>query len=290
MPGKRLVWVDRQGQVRPVTDEPRDYFGPRISPGGQRIAVQIREEGNYDIWTYDIPRAAVTRLTLAESHEEVPVWTPDGERVTFYSTRDGPKHPYWKRADGSGPAERLGESRGWPQSWSPDGRVLAVIRGGDISMLPREREWQAEPFTNTPYNEGSAEFSPDGRWIAYNSNESGQWEVYVRPYPSGTGRWLISVGGGQEPLWAPDGKEIFYRWDDKVMVVPVRLAPEFRAERPRVLFEDRFEDGLPGHVRNYDISADGERFLMLQGEQTGPNEVVVVFNWFEELKRLVPTN
>ena len=132
VPGKSLVWVDRQGQAQPAIDEQRTYFSPRIVPRGQRIAVQIREEGNWDIWTYDLPRAALTRLTLAESHEEVAVWTPDGERVTFYSTRDGAKHVYWKRADGSGPAERLGENRGWPQSWSPDGRVLAIKGGGHL--------------------------------------------------------------------------------------------------------------------------------------------------------------
>ena len=294
---RTFVWVNRQGEIQPAADVPNLYEDFRISPDGQRIATGIFREGDWDIWVYDITRGTLTRLTLAASDEGLPVWTPDGRRVTFASNRDGQFNLYSKPADGSGPAERLTESEDVqiPQSWSPDGRVLAFItfRGEDIWMLPLEGERKPEPFLDTPFSEEGAEFSPDGRWIAYVSDETGRPEVYVTPYPGPGGKFLISKDGGVEPLWAPDGTEIFYRTrsDHKVMVVPVRLVPEFNAGEPKILFEDRFEVGGVTYFRNYDIASDGQRFLMLQLEgESAPTELVVVLNWFEELKRLVPTN
>ena len=291
-PSNKLVWVDRTGETQPVTEERGGYFAPRISPDGRRIAVGIEKDGSTDVWIYDLTRGTMTRLTTAPGADEVPVWTADGRRVAFQSNRDGRFHLYWKPADGSGPAERLTESR-MPFSWSPDGRVLAFAKTGggnrgDVWILPMEGERKPVPFLETPFGEWAAQFSPDGRWIAYLSDESGRLEVYVLPYPGP--RHQISTNGGFDPLWARDGKEIFYRTnDDKMMVVPVRLEPEFKAGKPKVLFEGRFQS-KHWEVLHYDITPDGQRFVMVESEEeSAPTEIIVVLNWFEELKRLVPT-
>ena len=289
-PEQTLVWVNREGEARPVTDVRRDYEALRISPDGQRIALEILTEGNYDIWVYDIPRGTLTRLTLAESAEAIPVWSSDGKRVAFLSNRD-PPGVYWKPIDGSGPTELLTDG-GAPESWSPDGRVLAFSRGKDIWMLPMEGERKPEPLLDTPFDELSPAFSPDGRRIAYHSDESGRYEVYVRAYPGPGGKWQISTHGGLFAVWSPDGREIFYRTEDrKVMVVPLQLTPEFSAGKPKLLFEDRFAY-INYRWRNFDITPDGQRFVMVEDaeEESTPTEIVVVLNWFEELKRLVPTN
>jgi serine/threonine-protein kinase len=288
-PGGTLVWVNREGEARPVTDVRRGYQQLRISPDGQRIAVEILWEGNYDIWIYDIPRGTLTRLTVAESLEGIPEWSSDGKRVAFFSDRD-PPGVYWKPIDGSGPTERLTDAGDHPESWSPDGRVLAFGKGDDLWMLPMEGERKPEPFLDTPFRELGASFSPDGQWIAYHSDESGRWEVYVRAYSGPGGKWQLSTHGGLFAVWSPDGREIFYRTEDKkVMVVPLQLTPEFRAGKPKMLFEDRFVY-INHRWRNYDITPDGQRFLMVEGAEEGPpTEIVVVFNWFEELKRRVPT-
>ena len=298
---RTFVWVNRHGEIQPVADVPNHYEDFRISPDGQRVATGILRE-KFGVWVYDMPRGTLSRLTFAAGHNGAPIWTPDGRRVTFASERDGRWNLYWKPADGSGQTERLTESEDIqiPQSWSPDGRVLAFMtigdKGQDIWLLPIDGERKPEPFLDTPFSEQNAEFSPDGRWIAYVSDETGRPEVYVTPYPGPGGKFLISKDGGVEPLWAPDGTEIFYRTrttlgagrsDHKVMVVPVRLAPEFSSGKPQTLFEDRFEVGGVTYLRNYDIASDGQRFLMLRGE-SAPTELVVVLNWFEELKRIVP--
>ncbi len=159
-------------------------------------------------------------------------------------------------------------------------------------MLPMEGERKPEPFLDTPFKDFSAAFSPDGRWITYHSDESGRYEVYVRAYPGPGGKWQISTHGGLFAVWSPDGREIFYRTvDKKVMVVPVQLTPEVSAGKPKMLFEDRFVR-IGFSWRDYDITPDGQRFVMVEDaeEEAAPTEIVVVLNWFEELKRLVPTD
>jgi dipeptidyl aminopeptidase/acylaminoacyl peptidase len=188
-----------------------------------------------------------------------------------------------------------------PTSWSPDGQTLAFtdritsVAGHDIWMLPLEGEQEPWAFLDTEFEETGAMFSPNGRWLAYMSNETGRDEVYVQPFsvsgPRGTKQ--ISVGGGTEPLWGPDGRELFYRNGDKMMAVAIEAEsePELSVGTPRLLFEGRFLPGPNWARRNYDISPDGQRFLMIQREQDlVPTEIIVVLNWFEELKRLVPTN
>jgi serine/threonine-protein kinase len=198
----------------------------------------------------------------------------------------------WILTDGSGEAEQLtsGEGMQIPTSWSRDD-VLAYLEGlpnnGDIWVLPLEGERKPRKFLATEFNERYAMFSPGGQWIAFTSDRSGQDEIYVTPYPGPGGTVPISTEGGSEPMWSRSGKELFYRNGDKMMVVSVQTEPTFRAETPRLLFEGAYLYGRPSWAPNYDVSLDGERLLMIK-EEPGTNQINVVLNWFEELKRLVP--
>jgi len=292
---RTLVWVDRQGLATPLVEDRQAYSRARLSPDGQRVAVAIQSSLNQDIWIYDIGRGTRMRLTV-EGNNDHPVWTPDGTRVTFDSTRDGPRELYWKPADGSGQAELLlntnSENRLMPTSWSPDGESLAFYSpdgARDIWTLPRERD--ALTFVATTFNERSPMFSPDGRWLAYVSDESGRDEIYVKPYPGPGGKWPISTEGGTEPQWSADGRELFYRLGEKMMVVEVQSEPAFTSEGPQLVFEVPYLTNQFG-TSNYDISPDGQRFLMIKAaeeEEGQQGQINVVQNWFEELKRLVPT-
>ena len=295
---RTLVWVDRQGAVEPLAAPPRPYDNPRLSPDGQRLAVEIGESGNSDIWIYDIPRGTLTRLTF-EGYNFGPLWTPDGKRVTFGSTRaGGARNLFWKPADGSGPAEQLTESGRFqvPSSWSPDGQVLAFFErnptvGWGIWVLSLQGERSPRPFLQTQFAERGAVFSPDGHWLAYISNESGRREVYVQAYPGSGGKWQISTEGGNGPVWAKNGRELFYRNGNKMMAVEITTQPTLRAGTPAVLFEGQYVQSGPGRA-DYDITHDAQRFLMNKANEQGegPRQINVVLNWFEELKRLVPTD
>ena len=296
-----LVWVDREGAVEPLGAKYGAYRNPRLSPDGQRLAVTL-VANPYDVWVYDIPRHTLTRLTF-EGDNRLPVWAPDGKQVAFRSNRAGGTwNLYWKPADGSGAAERLttSEHTQTPSSWSLDGKFLAFYERattvgsstteGDIWVLPLEGERKPQPFLQTQFYESSPTFSPDGSWLAYVSNESGRNEVYVLPYPGPGGKWQISTEGGREPVWARNGRELFYRNErgDQMMVVDITTEPTFRAGAPRLLFEGNFELSS-GTLPFYDISPDGQRFVMIKLEQQERAQINVVQNWFEELKRLVPT-
>jgi dipeptidyl aminopeptidase/acylaminoacyl peptidase len=217
--------------------------------------------------------------------------------VTFVSPLSGSLNLRWMAADGSGAGDRLttSENAQLPGSWSPDGRVLAFSEqdpttGWDIWTLRSDGDKKVQPFLQTPLDEGGALFSPDGRWLAYVSNESGRDEVYVRPFPGPGGKWQISTEGGIEPIWAHNGQELFYRVGDKMMVAAVGTRPTFVASRPKALFERHYEKGEVSFLPDYDVSSDGQQFLMLKAEEKeAPTQINVVQNWFVELKRLVPT-
>jgi len=292
-----LVWVDRQGRIQPLTEVERSYRSPRVSPDGRYLAVRIGALGSEDsqIWIYEIARGTLTLLTF-ERRNVAPVWTPDGRRVTFGSGGPGQGSLFWKPADGSGVAEQLLASD-FPRagSWAPDGKVLAFTeiplgKPADIWLLQLESEWTSKPFLHAPFNEGGPAFSPDGRWLAYVSDESGQFEVYVRPFPGPGSKWPISIQGGVAPVWARDGRELFYRNGYKMMAVTVEAGSEFSAGRPEVIFEGRYV-AANWYRPNYDISPDGQQFVMVRStqEEVSPAKINVVLNWFEELKRLVPT-
>jgi Tol biopolymer transport system component len=298
----RLVWVSRNGAEQPLAAPAHAYLDPRLSPDGRRVAVGITESES-QIWLYDLSRETLTRLTFEGSSNTAPAWTPDGKRIAFASNKEGSPNLFWQLADGSGGLERLttSEYTQAPNSWSPDGQLLAfqevnpttqrdiwVLRMGDPSPGSGQVR-KAQPFLRTPFNESASRFSPDGRWLAYISNESGRYEIYVQPYPGPGGKWQISTEGGTEPIWNPNGRELFYRSGDKMMAVEIATQSGFAAGKPRMLFEGPYLP-TPGTIPNYDVTPDGQRFLMLKPieQAAGPTQINVVLNWFEELKRRVP--
>jgi eukaryotic-like serine/threonine-protein kinase len=223
------------------------------------------------------------------------VWTPDGRRIVFQGGV-GPKlGMFWQPSDGSGGAESLTASdhQHVDGSWSPDGQRLAFVEvtptsGRDISVLNLS-DRKSQPFLHMDFNETAPQFSPDGRWLAYASDESGRFEIYVQPYPGPGGKWQISTDGGTEPLWARNG-EIFYRNGDKMMAVKTTMQPAFAPGNPTMLFEGRYVPTLQT-MANYDVTPDGQRLLMVKenDQAAATTQINVVLNWFEDLKRLAPT-
>ena len=289
--GNTLVWVSRNGIEQPLPAPLHEYGLPRLSPEGRRLAVLIGDQ----VWLYDLSRETLSRFTFEGAENRAPVWTPDGKRIAFRSTKEGPSNIFWQLADGSGGLERLTTSE-YDQistSWSPDGQALAFVqlnpnKPTEIWVM-RMGDRKAQPFLQTRFNEAAPRFSPDGHWLAYGSDESGRSEIYVQPYPGPGGKWQISTEGGTEPVWNPNGRELFYRSGDKMMAVDIVNQPGFAAGRPRKLFEGRY---VANPVNpNYDVSRDGQRFLMTKESEQGSSatQINVVLNWFEELKRRVPT-
>jgi serine/threonine-protein kinase len=292
-----LVWVNRKGTAESLAAPPHGYVNPRFSPDGRRVAVGITESDS-QIWIYDIARKTLTRWTFEGNNNLVPFWTPDGMRITFTSNKEGQRNLFWQLADGSGGLERLttSEYQNLPGSWSGDGQVLVFAQltpdsGYDIWVL-RASDRKVQPFLRTQFNEGSPQFSPNGRWLAYFSDESGRREIYVQPYPGPGGKWQISTEGGTEPLWNRNGRELFYRNGNKMMAVEVTTQPSFSAGTPKVLFEGQYQLLPLVSTPNYDVAPDGQRFLMLkptEQEQAATTQINVLLNWFEELKQKVPT-
>jgi len=293
----KLVWVDRKGGEQPVAAPARSYAIPRISPDGQRVAVNI-EEADTQIWLYDLGRDTLAPLTFGDGDNATSVWTPDGKRIVFRGSRGAENRLLWQPADGSAGAEALTNSElsGYnvPASLSPDGQVLAFLKadpntGNDIYTLSL-KDRKPQPFVRTPSNETAPRFSPDGHFIAYASDESGRVEIYVRPYPGPGGKWQISTEGGTEPVWNPKGRELFYRSGNKMMAVDITTQPTFSAGKPKMLFEGPYAP-TPRSFPDYDVSPDGQRFLMLKAADQAQEsaQINVVLNWFEDLKRRVPT-
>jgi serine/threonine-protein kinase len=290
-------WMDRQGDSEIIPLPPRQYMAPSLSPDGRRLAVTTIDGPHMETWVYDLERHVLTRFTF-EGSNHFNVWTPDGRRLAFSSDREGPHNIFWKATDGSGAAERLAFSDGHQDigSWSPDGKILSFSEARpetklDIWLLYVEEPRRAESFLQTEFDEEHPMISPDGRWIAYTSNESGRSEVYVQPFPNGGRKWQISTDGGSGPRWARNGQELFYHKGPRMMVVAVETAADFIAGRPEFLFEvDGLYDVGQGGP-NYDITPDGKRFVFTQPKpQPRATQINVVQNWFAELKRLVPTN
>ncbi len=279
-----LVWVDRTGVETVVVDMQRPVDSPRVSPDGRRVGFRTPAT-NCDLWIYDLERGATTRLTV-EGDNHGFVWAPDGRRVAF--SRAGARGTLLTTtADGGGPVDRLLEIEGGfpiPSSWSPDGRFLLHEHlAEDVALLTLEGDLKSRPLLRAPFQERQAAFSPDGRHIAYASNESGRNEVYVQPFPSMATRTQVSSDGGVEPVWSRDGKELFFRQGRRMMAVEIQTEPQFAGGRPRRLFEGDYRDGTfqPG----YDVSPDGKRFLMVRGQLFGGGEVNIVLNWLEEVER-----
>ncbi len=286
---RRLVWVSRQGVEEPIIETPRPYQNPRLEPNGRRIIVEV---AGGDLWIQDIERATFTRLTSADTvGNTFAVWTPD--RHVVFRTLTGFR---LIDPDAGGHAQAIpGTSvADIPSAVSPDGQTLAFIRqtpetGGDMYALSLHGDPQPRPVVKTPGYDGGGQFSPDGHWMAYASNESGQFEVYVHPYPGPDRKRQVSGQGGTHPKWNPNGKELFYRNGNKMMVVDVsRRDGDLMLGQPRVLFEQRYAFGTAQTIASYDVSSDGQRFVMVKDDSSS-GRLNIVINWFEELKRLVPT-
>ena len=281
-----LLWVDRAGNEELVIETPDLYESPQLSPDGRRLAYTIYR-GNRDVVVRDIARGVSTPLARGAAAEFGPLWTPDGERVIYQSDRP-PYDIFWRDSDALGPEVPLlqNEYDNHASSVSPDGGILAYMENnsetqGDIWLLPL-KGGDPEVYRKTEFNELAPAFSPDGRWIAYSSNESGRFEVYVQSYPDPTeARQLVSTDGGTEPLWARDGRELFYRNGEKMMTVSFDTASGSPGT-PSVLFEGRY---VPDpNVRGYDLAADGRFIMVRTPNESLPRQVNVVLNWFEELK------
>jgi eukaryotic-like serine/threonine-protein kinase len=291
-----LVWVNRKGEAEPLPAPPRGYDSPRLSPDGKRLAVGINGSSP-GLWIYDLERGTLTKLIEAGVVSPYPIWTPDGKRVTFKAPPGDMFNLFTMPADGSGTPERLttNEDIKWPGSWSPDGRILAFVEqsplaGTWIETVRLEGDRKPQPFSQALTSKVGGVISPDGRWIAYESTESGRAEAYVQPFPNPGGKWQISTDGGTEPVWNRNGRELFYRSANKMMAVDVVTQPTFSAGKPRLVFEGRYLARTGGSPANYDVSPDGQRFLMIKAsDETPASQINIVLNWFEELKQKVPT-
>jgi serine/threonine-protein kinase len=297
----QLVWVDRQGRERSLGAPARTYIYPRIAPDGTRIAIDVNENGaERNVWIWDLRRETLELFTKDPAHNPMVTWSPDGRQLVFGSERSGVSNLYRQAADGSGEPERLfkSDSVQIPISYTPDGRLLVSVgvsgQQRDIYLATLEGEREIRPLIHSPANELTAEVSPDGRWLTYDSDESGQFEVYVRAFPDvyGGSRWQISSGGGRQPMWSRNGRELFFRdFSGAVIAVPVVTGPVFAPGRPAKLIDGATYSGAGGRGggRTYDVTVDGLHFLMLKGSEAArAPELVVVLNWFDELQRLSP--
>jgi eukaryotic-like serine/threonine-protein kinase len=289
------VWLDRRGQVIGVSS-PGDYADPELSPDGKRLAV-CRDDpttGTPDIWIMEISRGTQSRLTFHPRWEVYPVWSPDGSHIAFASDKEGHNDIYMKTAGGGVEELLVKESRAtYPLDWSRDGRLLLFSAmdpkaGSDLWLLPLEGSRTPTPLLQTPFNEAEARISPDGRFFAFTSDESGKPEVYVRPLSSKGEQWQISMQGGTKPAWRRDGKELFYlAADRKLMSLELTDGAGFDRSSPRPLFQTRTPRvDFPGFHSLYVVTPDGQRFLVItepEGRASPP--ITVVLDWMSGLER-----
>ena len=287
------VWVDREGNASFLTEDRGYFVHPRLSPDGERLAVGKVDAGQWDIWVYDTARGTRARLTTTGNNFDT-VWKPDGSRIVFNSTRAG-QGIFSRTPDGSGEAEpllRLESQQNYLNlgSWSPDGTTLAFIQtdsvatGEDIWTVREDGEGGAIPLLVTEFNEAAPEFSPDGRLLAYVSDESGRDEIYVVDYPSLENKTTVSLDGGVQPAWSPSGTELFYRNGNQMLAADV-----VSSGTPRVLFEKPYRLG-PFAGAAYVVAPDGQHFVMMSVDESSEvRQINVVVDWFEDLKRLVPS-
>jgi len=290
------VWVDRNGIEEPIPLPPQRYGAFHLSPDGSQVALLI-DGATSDVWLFDFQRATPPiRLTVG-GHKTAPIWSPDGQRVAFgihdHSDEGGGAGIFQQGVHGGQLLPMVPDFASWigPNSWTPNNllafeAVQGLDAGTDIWVARLDEAEEPELFVGTSATEWGAAFSPDGRFIAYTSDESGQFQVYVKTYPPTEARWTISAGYGEEPLWSAVGDEIFYRRGDEWLSVPVKTDPDFEASIPQVVFEGSYINvaGL-----SYNVTPDAQRFLLLKRQYQPPaTRIHVVANWFEELKRLVP--
>jgi Tol biopolymer transport system component len=285
--------VDRGGSSRSLPLPPKSYEHPRFSRDGDKLSFWIQQM-RCDIEVYDLARGSTMRLT-SDGDNHVPVWSPDGLRVAYTSRKlGGDTLLFWKPVNGNGPEERVSPVSGnlvtpTPLAWLPDASAIIVANGGDLWLFPRSGNPEPRPLIQSKFVESAPALSSDGRWLAYVSDESGQFQVYVQAFPGPGEKHPVSTDGGTEPVWARSGRELFFRSGSEMMVSDiVASSASFKASRPRVLFRAPFAANAT--YADYDVSPDGQHFVMLNsGEQEGASgQIGVLINWFEELKQRVP--
>ena len=292
---RQIVSVDRRGQTEPLVETTRAYADLRFSPDGRFLAVSIIG-ANDSIWVHDMARGILTRLAHG-SDNNAPIWTPGGERLTFSSNRNGPfVNLFWQLADGSAPPEPLATSETvqLPGSWTPDGKALVFSTGSDIWWLTLDGDRKPRPLLEADHQLSYPRLSPDGRWLAYVSDETGREEVYLQAFPELGRRHQVSSQGGFDPVWNSNGRELFFRWADAIHLVDVRPRGALELGTPRLLFKAPSALStlqIRYQRRSYDVTPDGQRFAMVVSNESeiARTELVYVQNWAEELKRLVPT-
>ena len=297
----RLVWKDREGNRLGEIGEPHDgrILYPGLSPDGSRVVVQ---DAKLDIWIHEVARPIKTRLTTSPSAEIYPSWSPQGDRIVFSAGTPGPgvhRDLHIVRADGSeDPVVFLEspEARRYVTDWSSDGNTILIWRqqlespntaNADISYLKRgeDGDWEEAPFLESEHVEQLAKLSPDGRFVAYGSDQSGEREIYIRSFPEGTGQRRVSANGGTQVRWRKDGKELFYMEGDSLMAVPVATTPTLTIGAPEKLFSDNTLRFRTGNFLNYDVTPDGQRFILREAEAgTSDVKLRVVQNWFAGFK------
>ncbi len=291
----RLWWLDRQGKTLPLSDKAQSYGTLRLAPNGQHLAIAVPGHTT-DLWSLELGNGNFKRLTFEQTNT-TPLWTPDNRRIVFASDLAGaPLNLYWKAADGSDNAERLTTSSNLqlPGTFTPDGRTLLFT---EIDPRTRNDVWALDvsepaatrrprPLLQTDADEAQPALSPDGRWLAYTRKEAGQWQIYVQSFPDLNGKWQLSTEGGMEPLWSRGGKELFYRAGDKVMAVTISTAAGFQASSPQPAFTKLSGFNAGTLLPTYDVSPDGQRIVMMQGEREAvPTQLHAIVNWFAELRQ-----
>jgi Tol biopolymer transport system component len=289
----QLAWFERSGKLAGTVGTPGSYKNLRLSPDGRKVVVdQTDPDGrNVDIWILEPGRSATTRLTFDPSVHQTPVWSPDGRQILFTANRDLSMRFYLKNADGSGSQEEVASFGSLSQAnvwdWSRNGKYVLVRNENELWYLSWP-ERVSKPLLQGKSTVRNAQLSPDGRWVAYASNETGNMEIYVSPFPGANGKWQVSSAGGQEPRWRQDGKELFYlSADGKMMAVGVKTGASFEADSPVVLFQTHRRQPVSAQdVFSYDVSGDGQRFLILtKVDEANVAPLAITLNWASELER-----
>lgn len=283
-----------QGKALGQVGGPANYGSVELSPKGDRAAVDIMTNDNRDIWVIDVARGVPSRITFDPAADWTPSWSPDGSRLVFASSRGNDNHIYAKAANGIGGEELVFQTgNAIPVSWSHDGRHIVFSRlksprGVDTWLLQLSPDKKASPFVESPFDKIHGRLSPDGRWLAYATNDSGMYQIVVQSFPDPNGgKWQITAQGGVEPKWRHDGRELYYlALDGKLMSVPVKEGRSFEAGMPTPLFETGLTVARPtaSRDRRYDVAPDG-RFLIVMPVQSAATPVNVVVNWTAGLEK-----
>jgi eukaryotic-like serine/threonine-protein kinase len=287
----QLTWFNRKGETTGAMGAPGAFANPKISSDGRRLAFEQTDmDGRHvDIWIHELATNGTTRFTFGPGLNEIPIWSPDGTRIAYGSSRKLNFSAYQKNADGSGSEREIADLGGQTEGvwdWSRDDKYVLARKDNELWYLALP-DFQAKPYLQPKWIVRNAQFSPDGKWVAYSSNETGNWEVYVSPFPNGTSKWQVSRGGG-EPRWRRDGKELFYlSADGKMMAAPVRLGTSFEAGAPVVLFQTHLRQPISAQdVFSFDVTGDGQKFLInTRVDEPNAAPLSIVLNWASEIEK-----